>query len=68
MGKLSVLGIVRYVGAVDGEEGTFIGLEMESGGDTTGTYNGKTYFEGTIPFLLFQKTFFHHFFLSCFRR
>jgi len=45
MGKLSVLGIVRYVGAVDGEEGTFIGLEMESGGDTTGTYNGKTYFE-----------------------
>jgi dynactin complex subunit len=28
-----VLGIVRYIGPVDGEDGTFIGLEMESGGD-----------------------------------
>jgi len=44
VGKLSVLGIVRYVGPVDGEDGTFIGLEMESGGDTNGTYKGKKYF------------------------
>lgn len=45
VGKLSVLGIVRYIGPVDGEDGAFIGLEMESGGDTNGTYEGKTYFE-----------------------
>jgi len=44
-GDHSVLGIVRYIGPVEGQPGNFIGLEMEAGGDTNGTYEGKKYFE-----------------------
>lgn len=44
VGKHSVLGIVRYIGGVDGQPGNYIGLEVENGGDTNGTYGGKTYF------------------------
>lgn len=38
------IGMVRFIGNVEGQEGTFLGLEVEGGGDTNGTYNDKTYF------------------------
>jgi len=43
-GHQMVLGIVRYIGPVEGQSGNWIGLEVEANGDTNGTYMGKTYF------------------------